>query len=132
MTLPDLTNTTASEADLPLEVITAEGQMTLEYYVLAARLEEYAKRLKEFLKDSAESVVSSGVKECLGSKVSLRRTNVYDYGSDAMLSELQEETDKTKMRMESIGAAMKARQKQLIDSGAATITETKTSITVSK
>lgn len=132
MTLPDLTQTTAADADLPLEIIAAEGNETLDYYVLASRLEEYAKRLKEFLKDSAEQVVSSGVKECLGSKVSLRRTNVYDYGYDVRLSEYQDEADKTKEKMESIAAAIKARQKQLIDSGAATITETKTSITVSK
>jgi division protein CdvB (Snf7/Vps24/ESCRT-III family) len=132
MTLPDLTQTTAADADLPLEIITAEGEETLDYYVLASRLEEYAKRLKEFLKDSAEQVVSSGVKESLGSKVSLRRTNVYDYGSDARLSEYQDEADKTKEKMESISAALKARQKQLIESGVATITETKTSISVSK
>jgi hypothetical protein len=132
MTIPDLTQTTAADADLPLEIITAVGEESLEYYVLASRLEEYAKRLKEYLKDNAEQVVSSGVKECLGSKVSVRRTNVYNYGLDARLVEYQDEADKTKEKMESINAAMKARQKKLIDSGDATITETKTAISVSK
>jgi len=133
ITLPDLTNTTAAESELPIEVIAATGTDALDFYVYASRLEEYAKLIKETVKDEAVGTVADlGIKECFGSKVSLRETKVYDYGKDAQLDLYNHEQLRLKSEVDAVNGSVKARQKYLVETGAATLTETKTTIAISK
>jgi hypothetical protein len=130
---PDFTLTTAADADLPIECLIADGNEALESYVILSRMEEYIKRLKDELKEKAvDHAREAGIKAVFDSKISLRETKVFDYGDDKQLVLYSEALAKQKAETDAVSASIKARQKYLVDTGVATLTETKTTIAVSK